>query len=119
MSIMKIFINRLNISQKSLILVECKAFYAMQYYTANAILIGQAEPMSIFPKPPSPKFITFIALSNFQLPSNTSKFCYLLEHNFREPSSIYKKIPKSHRETTNLSTSLIMLNIKMLKPRLI
>ena len=65
MSIMKIFINRLNLSQKSPILVECKAFCAMQYYSANAILIGQAEPMSIFPKLPSPKFITFIALSNY------------------------------------------------------
>ena len=37
----------------------------MQYYTANAIFIGQTEPMSIFPFPPSPKFITFIALSNY------------------------------------------------------
>ena len=26
----------------------------MQYYTANAIFIGQTEPRSIFPKPPSP-----------------------------------------------------------------
>ena len=34
--------------------MEYWACPAMQYFTANAIIIGQTEPRSIFPKPPSP-----------------------------------------------------------------
>ena len=50
----KISIYWLNLSQKSLKLVEFWACHAMQNYTANAIFKGQTELRSIFPKPPSP-----------------------------------------------------------------
>ena len=62
----KISMNLPNLLQKSLKLVEFWAHCAMQYYTANAIFIGQTEPRSVFPKPPSPSWASqsFIVLSN-------------------------------------------------------
>ena len=41
-------------SQKSLQQVEFWAHRTMQCHTANAIFMGQTNPRSIFPKPPSP-----------------------------------------------------------------
>ena len=59
----KISINWPNLSQKSLQLIAFWALHAMQYYTANAISIGQTEPRSIFPKPPSPSLYPAMSFS--------------------------------------------------------